>query len=596
MASKHGRSMRFLDDGARRRELLLVFAGASVLLYALVLRIDPAVVPPQWDEFIFLTNARRLFEGQRPFVDYVWFLPPAGEALYATWFHLTGGASAGSARLLAHFLVVTTALCWYFTLRSLGQNPRWAASGALALPLLYFPVWGIPLHHWTACFFLSVAALLLVRGLLQGPGPRSRWLLAMAGCAWALCALAVQTHGVVGAALLLGLWWHLRSQDHPGARYPPLRGQALSVAAGASLPIAVLGIYLVSVGAVGTFVQAAVLYVFGNYHQKGGVNDLGFLSDLPLRMTRLWTTAAPLWIRAPQVLADALTPIATLLLCLLAVAIGGKTALQEKARQRSVHLWFVPVLALTTVVMWSRPDVMHLAFYGTTLAVVCWVSLWQSARRGERLARWGALLWLGMLGTGAVSHHLLTLVQGASPVPVFHRMRQVDPALEGLPWVDARMIASSPLLMQLRRTHLQFPQFRLFAVPEGAVPYFLSMPPAVPDTLLLPATARYDGPVEYERTRQALLQRPADVLVLVPWEQGRLFLEPPAWADDRAKALADFLVENYVPLAQIGQARVYVLKGAQVAPSSPTLRSATATVGDRERPEDAGLRPDASPP
>ena len=557
------------------RESVVVTLAALAALRLLVILINPVLTPPQWDEFIILANAKRIFNGALPYRDYFNHTPPGSEWFYAAVFWLSGGPNAGIARLVTQVAVVASGVLVYAALRRLALRPLAAALPGVALLVLWFPQWPIALHHWLALLPASAALLCWVLALRAEPVPQ-RVTALWAGAAGVLViatALNVQTQAVIVGATILALPRLLRwSRPHLAPTRPALLWGGL--AGGSALAAMAFVVYLAASGTFGLFIENSVLFPLFGYRQSGGPNDLRFLADIPYRLSIFAGLETSWWVRvmlaAGQICSALAGAAAALWLCLTALR-----ALVERNPALAGRRWLdagallLPLVAAFTCLL-ARPDMLHLSFYGL-LPTACAVLAVDGAARLratyiDRCAR-SLLVLCGAIGLTA--HLLLPLSQGAPVPPLFGRLSSIDPALDRLPAIDGEMVQNDPRLYFLRRFGIDHPGARLFAASQGAVAYFLGLDPAVSETLLLAPTSGYNSPAAYGRVAEQLESAAPELVMLTPLNDVANFLRPPPTAPIEVRQLAQVLQTQYAGSARIGDALILVRKDLVAAAAVP---------------------------
>lgn len=557
------------------REGVLVALAALAALRLLVILIQPLLTPPQWDEFIILANAKRIFNGALPYRDYFNHTPPGAEWFYAALFWLSGGPNAGIARLVTQVAVVGSGVLVYAALRRLALRPLAAALPGVALIALWFPQWPIALHHWLALLPASAALLCWTQALRADPA-RQRATALWAGASGALLvatALAVQTQAVIASATLLALPRTLRWLRPHWATPAPRPLWSGLIGGGVLAAGAFLG-YLAASGTLGLFVDNSLLFPLRSYRQPGGPNDLPFLADVPYRLGVFAGLEAPAWLRsmlaAGQICSVLAAIAAALWLATTALrALLERRPLPDRRRWRDAAALLLPFLAAFGCLL-ARPDVLHLSFYAllpTAIAVLAAdASLRLHAWYIDRCAR--ALIAL-CCAIGLTAHLLLPLARGAPVPPLFGRLASIDPALDGLPVIDGEMVQADPRLYFLRRFGVDHPGARLFAASQGAVAYFFGLEPAVTETLLLAPQTSYNRPEAYGRAAAQLQARPPELVMITPLDDVPGFLRPPPNAPGQVLELARVLTTGYTAAGRIGNALVLVRTDLMQAASAP---------------------------
>ncbi|MBN2361519.1 MAG: hypothetical protein JXR83_18855, partial [Deltaproteobacteria bacterium] len=330
------------------------------------------------------------------------------------------------------------------------------------------------------------------------------------------------------------------------------------VAGGTAAGVA-FAVYLAATGTLGLFFEASVLFPLRGYRQPGGPNDLRLLADLPYRLGVFAGLDAPWAVRALLAAGQICAVLAAGAIALWS-ALTAVHHLLERWSQSRWHALrdagarLLPV-ATAAACLLVRPDVLHLSFYAllpTALAVLA----------GDRQTSWRWLYvdrcgrWLLALccALGFAAHLALPLSQGAAVPPVFGRITSIDPALDGLPAVDAAMVQQDPRLYFVRRYGLDHPGKTLFAASQGAQLYFFGMPPAVRQTLLYSPVVKYHAAEDYLEVLRQLEARPPGLVAIVPVAEAADFLLPPPAAGAAVQALARFLRSRYQPMGNIGDA------------------------------------------
>lgn len=250
----------------------LVGLGCLALVWYHRAVIDTALLPVIIDEYWITVSARWINEGLLPYRDFFQIHFPGSYYLYAVaerW--LDGGMTALRAVNSAMAVLLGVTLAVWFRMHGRGLAASMGVALLVAGPCTY--LWPIISPHIPGMLALAVASLLLFRGT-----GRTAWLLA--GALLFLAGWTVQTLAVVAVATLVGVLVF-------GVEGATRRRVAPWVIAGAALPFAVWIGSLFATGQWNAFLRQAVSFIVDDgYKQAGGVNDVGFFTQLAERIGR----------------------------------------------------------------------------------------------------------------------------------------------------------------------------------------------------------------------------------------------------------------------------------------------------------------------
>ena len=503
------------------KNAVLVLLAAAGVAGVVVLRISPVFNVPKWDEFIYVYDAQRILDGQVPYRDFFQFTPPADLLALAGWFKLLGGKATLT---LGRYLATLLALAgWGWTARALrraGWPGRWPAALAALYPLVLYPFWAVPSHHWMAALLLpaSLEAYDFQRGAVKG----------LAGWGWigACVGLAVLTLQTALATLLAfwGVAW-LSQKEHRA----PSAGTA---AAGSVLALAPLCLWLATRGAFPAFLRDVFLWPGSHYARAGGVNSVRLLQDLPERIAALWQapTGAHAWLWVPPALAGTLVFLGILLLALALVALFVRWLFQSMGRRSLGEGLQAPAAACAAITaalyLMGKTDWLHL-LYQLLPAGLAWLVAFPPAQNAKLRKGWGAAL-AALLACAFLYQAGRLLFH----VPKTWEFADVD-----------RPVREAPVNAYLRAQDWLPPGARIAAFPEGGEVYLYTRPAAVSYTLLYPPDDRYHDEEDYRRVAREILERRPKAVVLT-LDAASAFLNDPC-------PLARPLKERYQAFATV---------------------------------------------
>ncbi|MDP2342886.1 MAG: hypothetical protein Q8O67_18165 [Deltaproteobacteria bacterium] len=489
--------------------------------------VDATLLAPQWDEFIRLTNARRVFMGERPWVDYVEHTGTGADLLYAGLFFVVGGANAGAARLFTLILVAAGSSAGFLYLRARRVSTSVAVVACALFPLVLFQIWPVPHHHWLSAVFgvfaIAVAPRVpVVAGLLLG-----------------FSLLCTQSAGVVACAA--GAASLVFAVDP--------RRTALRVGVGVGVITALLAAYIVANGAWGKFVDFALVFPLSGYVAPGGPNDITFSWELSERMALVWQADHSLLLK---LLATGALLAATWAPAFL-VAVAVFLVVTRARRSPLSALALVGLLVTCWIGFRPRPDVFHGAVVAILPALVLPLFVQDSPRlRVLFTAVVGAACALGLVSL------VVNRALAQRPPSVFAKVDSTDRALAGLSEADALMVSQDRRLSRVRRFLVEHPDARLFAAPVGAAANFFGPRPAAPLTLVYDPTVPYLRDADYGLIADALELRPADLVMLTTREAEAAFLHPPSFRGRDVERLAALLRDGYVEAGRDGSTVFFV--------------------------------------
>jgi hypothetical protein len=385
------------------------------------------------DEGSLLAIARSLAEGEVLYRDRFTFIGPLGYE----WMRLlidVFGSSLLVGRVFQAFVFTLTSLLVYRILREFG-GVGWASLGAVAclpLKLLAFPLWTVPNYSQLAMMTSLVA---VAAGLRFFATQRVAWL-ATCGVAIGATVVTKQSLGAAIAASVafaVGLDALLRSRP----RLRPGVARAAILAGAAAGPIVAAVAFYAAQGAVGAFLDRAVVGLF----------DIAPEFRVPLPSLEVWSFRSavlgsesfkyfptPVLALAWQARLDLTSwSVAfsiehavklTYYLPLAAIAVAAVGVVRElKAGGRPAQAaGLALIVAYAALAYWSiayRADFTHLMSVAPPLLIVCGVSL----RRVSAGWRWGSTVSLSTAGAWLAAGGMVALcvfAAYATPIDTRH--------------------------------------------------------------------------------------------------------------------------------------------------------------------------------
>ncbi len=490
----------------RTREPALL---GALLLAASFLILETALsagyFPVQADETTLAWAAKQVSLGRVPYADFFAIIPPLTLYGVGTFFK-AAGASLGALRLLTLAWILLIALTQYGLLLRAAVPPRWAFLGALSFPSAFFPFWPLPSHHWFALEFGLLALFLCPEGDV------SRRRAVAAGALCGLSGLCLQTDGALFSALLA---MRLLTSGAPG------RDRRRSLAAalgGTALPLALFGGLLALSGALRWAWFDLVEWPARFYKQTGGFNNVNPFEF----MERIVRTAVPdVW--TPSSAAPLLTLAVAMALPLLALlwpALAPEWRLGVLTRRWA---YSSAALALTfALFLKGRPDWTHLVLLSPILLLFAAAAVdWKEERLRPLLLQ----VWLcAVLAVGLLRWPLAWVSAPPNALDVW----AVDGMLK-----KYSVPALVDALPGVREGNLPV----LYLARDGSTLYFYWAPVAPPMDWVLPPSARYNSPWEYEVLATFAREHRVRYIVLRR-EEAASFREEPS-------PLATLLAEEY---------------------------------------------------
>lgn len=524
-----------LSAGFRSRSWVLpAIASVAVALF-LVPLVSPVIDYPKWDEYIVVYDAQRVLDGAVPYRDFFNFIPPGTFYLLAALFAPFGKATLTVARYAA---LVVTLLNWLVLWAALARA-GWHRCRALALSLVYplciYPFWPVVSHHWlvhTACMgFLFLAAgpeeeLSARRVMAMG---------AMAGLAGAFLQTEMLYIAAAGA-VIVALSARGRAMWRRGAFF----------AAGTAVPLAVVFLPLVFLGAGGDMVRDLLIWPSRNYSRTGNDNARFLLDDVPIRLDALWSSVHGPHLAIKAILAVAGTALYAALLAAAAAAVVA--ALWVLVRTLWKQRTPVPLLLAATLLTFlglglflrGRPDWLRLV-YLSSLVLGAW-AVAAGRHLGQKIwARRVILVWaLFTLAAGG-------LYQGRwiwSHWPEGWELTDVD-----------RPVRDSVVNRWLRSPGVLEPGDTVAAFPEGGEVYLYGAPAAVGYTFFMPLSDGYNSKHDHEIAAAQMEKNRARWVLLTP-DLEKAYLDP-------ASAVGRLLLDKYERKGTVGGAVVYGIRGSR---------------------------------
>jgi hypothetical protein len=238
------------------------------------------------DEFTNLYNAVRMLDGQVIYRDFFELTAPLTHWLLA-WVYAVTGPSLLTARLLQSAAIVLAGWQLFRLARGLGVGPWTATLPGLILVAGLYRHWPGYSHHWMALPFVLAALQAGMRALASDGW---RWW-GIAGVAAGLSCLAMQSDGAVTAIALAATLILNGALGGTGIRVAAK--QALALAGGLILPLAVAAAYLAWQGALGAAWYSVWSWPLAHYKVPGGFNDIPFATDFAAAI--LPVTQLPAW-------------------------------------------------------------------------------------------------------------------------------------------------------------------------------------------------------------------------------------------------------------------------------------------------------------
>jgi len=263
--------LSLLGQEFRRRPVPYVLLAVFLSLYLVEFVFPFVPVLPWGDECIYLSNARRMLEGQVIYRDFFQFTTPGTELLYVLLFKLLRPRVWIPSAMLVLLGIV---LMWLAIAISKKVLDQWAAFLAPILFLTFaFRSALSATHHWysTLAVTAAIAVLIEKRGLAR---------LTLGGV---LCGLALCFTQARGLAAILGfalfLLWENR---HNKYRWPSFLRRASYLFAGFLVTVVALNGYFVWKAGPERFLECTVIFGVRYYPAVSEVNTLkAYMVTLP---------------------------------------------------------------------------------------------------------------------------------------------------------------------------------------------------------------------------------------------------------------------------------------------------------------------------
>lgn len=451
------------------------------------------------DEFQFLYEAKQVAQGAVPYRDYFEFIMPGSFLLLGAWFKLVGPSLLAARLLQAVLLATLGAIAWRLT-RALGVGPWLAFVPPMALVWVMLPrSFGFS-HHWLAQAGVGVALWLAWRAMKRSDALAWGWVGLAVGATYAMQQLD-------GAALLAGLgcWALWLSWRQRWGAAMTLRRAAWFLA-GVALPLALLALYFVSQGALGTAAWATHVWPLSQYRGAGNHNDVAYATDLAseLATTGIWLSRGYWYAGLALALVGTFMPLGV---CLAGIAwlggLGRSHAVDDDRVSLAAALLFVAGFMFLAACR-GRADLPHLLF----MELPHWVLLTAAVAHGEQVAHGAGvgvrgLRWLPRLGLVAV------VLAGAFRVAeVARRMPEAWLRLES---PDRRIQATPALATIAAGTR---PGDTLLTVPIGAVFYFYVAPNASRYSYWVRPEDGYTTPAQHAEILEAVRRKQPRFLIV----------------------------------------------------------------------------------
>jgi hypothetical protein len=443
------------------------------------------------DESFFLDSALRVMRGSRLYHDVFLYWTPLGSYLFAGIFALAG-PSFLAARIATAALNGLSAWVLFHLARRVAGVPE-AIVAVMVFATICLPVWPGASPHWIATTgSLATAALLLSDRLAGLPRVRA----AAAGFMTGLTACVLQHRGLALAAWVAAALLVLAAASTTPARYRRAFREMLWAAGGAVAAVLPILGYAVARSSVRELMENVFGFVFGTYYSYnvgqvpwgGG----GMLSLIGARFTWRWLLrSVPLLLAVEG------------LRLVLALAVRRRWGRAEALR--ACVLLLAGAMAVSIL---YYPDYIHVATIGPFWLLVAAgllhdvraATLWRRIPFGSTVAA-GALAVAGF-AVAAKGWDNLATQRAASPL-------RIETAIGRIAGDDG--IRGHVEFMQ-RELAFKAGRPRIFVYPFDAWIYVaMDADNATPFGLLY---ARYSPPEHFARVRAALMQQPADFVVV----------------------------------------------------------------------------------
>ena len=247
---------------------LLFLLATLIFLYPLVFALPFLPIDYNHDSIIFLTDAKRMFEGQAIYRDFFEFVTPGTPLVYLLLFKIFG------LRLwIPNLVIVLLGLgfaCLSIVIGKKVMNSGTAIlSGAIFLGRVY-KCYPDPTHHWFSA--LTAAATLAV--LMER---RTSARIVTAGFLCGLTAFFTQSRGfMVALGIGVFLWWECRQRQEDWRRWLKKIGWLI---AGSTASFTILIAYFVWKAGLSRFVWCTVIFVFKYYPKQASSNTFQLFKD-----------------------------------------------------------------------------------------------------------------------------------------------------------------------------------------------------------------------------------------------------------------------------------------------------------------------------
>jgi hypothetical protein len=250
---------------------LLFLLAALVFLYAILFALPFLPIDRNLDAIIFLTEAKRMYEGELMYRDFFEFVTPGTPLVYLCLFKIFG------VRLwIPNMVIMLLGLGFAFFSIVIARKLMGAGlailSGAIFLVRVY-KCYPDPTHHWFSALTAAAALAVLIER-------RTLARIVTAGSLCGLSAFFTQSRGLmVALGFGLFLWWECRQRQEDWRRL--LKKVACMIAGFCAAFLASITYFIYKAG-LARFVWCTVIFVFKFYPKLASSNTfLLFRDQLP---------------------------------------------------------------------------------------------------------------------------------------------------------------------------------------------------------------------------------------------------------------------------------------------------------------------------